>query len=257
MSIAYAITLGLGDYSTSAGSPPATPTLAAADNTDGTGAVATISAGSSSASNEVFTQPVSGGAFSSAGTRTGNGTVALSLGLGYYWVYVVSTKSGLTSSSNLVRFAVTSNAKSVATRLQDALVATIQGLSMVGSPNANLYERMVEDFAIVTFPCIFVVYAGLAESQEGILTGRDDIVYPFRIMVCDRHAPEDDATREKYQLWRQQLARALRNQRFLTVPENIINKLKYGVNLDPVARAQFQTLLFGLTLQCTARETRG
>ncbi len=257
MSIAYAITLGLGDYATGGGSPPATPTLAVADNADGTGAVATITGSDGSASNAVWAQPAGGGAFASAGSRTGNGTVALALATGYYWAYVVSTKSGLTSTSNLVYFQVSSNALSVATRLQDAIIARIQGLSMVGSPNANLYERMLEDYSIVLFPCIAVVYSGEREAQEMVMTGRDDIVYPFRIVVADRHPVEDDTARARYQLWRQQIARALRNQRLSGVPESVICKLKYGANVDPTAKMSYELMIFGMTLNCVAREPRG
>lgn len=104
---------GWGPLSISGGgTPPNTPTLALADNADGTGAVATISGSSPGSSNAVYTSPVPSGSgaltWSLGGTRTGDGNVSLSLADGYYLAYCLSTLAGLPSEpSNQVSLRTT------------------------------------------------------------------------------------------------------------------------------------------------------
>jgi hypothetical protein len=71
--------LGRGFGATGAGSPPATPTLAWADDTDGTGGTATIAASTAGSTNQLYYMLRTGSLWTLGGTRTGNGTIALTL----------------------------------------------------------------------------------------------------------------------------------------------------------------------------------
>ena len=88
-----------------------TPVLAVADNGDGTGAVATITNATSGTTNTVMVGNWNHGigtvSFTSGGSRTGNGTVSLSLAVGTYWAYVQSTATDAEEPSNFVFFRVT------------------------------------------------------------------------------------------------------------------------------------------------------
>ncbi len=236
--------------------PPASPTLAVVDNADGTGAVATITASTTGSTNAVMTQAVSGSVFASAGSRTGNGTVSLSLGAGYYWAYVQSTKNGVSAQSNVVRFAVTDSALAVYERCHNAVSAVIAGLIMTGTPNAHVFEQLVEDNRLIVTPCVFVTIDGQSETEVSELTGRDDISYPVKIQIVDRNYQDYVTPKAKYLLWRQQIARSLRNQRFATVPENIRNRIEPKIVVDSQLQGQ-EYFVSGLCCYCICREPRG
>lgn len=230
-------------------------TLAVADNADGTGAVATIAGSTGSVA--VWTQPVQLGgplaaSWTLAGTRSGNGTVALSLGLGTYWAYALN----VSLVSTPVYFGVTQSADAVASRLQDALVARLLGLSMTGNPNARILGAINENEKIAQFPCTYCVFAGEAEVEESGLTTRDTIVYHFRLRIVDRCSPDDGANRKMYQLWKQQYMRALRNQRFLAVPESLTTRVRPRKS-QFLAGGTWQLWSMELDVECVARETRG
>ncbi len=96
---------GLG----SALSPPVAPTLAVSDNGDGTGGIATISGSSANSLNSVYYTQVTGqGTLTRtlAGTRTGDGTLALTQQGAYIWE-VISSIGGASNISRLVYRALT------------------------------------------------------------------------------------------------------------------------------------------------------
>lgn len=230
--------------------------LTITDNADRTGAVATI-AGSLGAVNTVWTQqdPLGGQVwpgFVSTGSRTGDGTVALSIPPGYYWAYVQNA-AGI---SNLVRFAATDSTQSVATRLRAALVARLQGLIMAGTPNANIFPALVENMKTIVFPCITVASAGEAERDASQLTGQDDIIYPFRCKINDRRSPDDDSQKAVYELWKQQAMRSMRKQRFTTVPESLTCEVQPRKNSFLVGPG-WQLWSMEFAVMCRARENRG
>lgn len=107
------ISQGFGSASSGGGGGGAinAPTLAVADNGDGTGGVATISGASSGTTNTVYVSQWSHSAgalsFTSAGSRSNNGTVNLSLTIGKYVGYVGSVDGDAFNISNFVQFAIT------------------------------------------------------------------------------------------------------------------------------------------------------
>lgn len=93
---------------TGGGSPPAAPTATWADAGDGTGGTLTID-GEAGASHAVYVQAMNplAGSWTAAGSRAGDGTVALTLDEGSYWLYVLSTSSGGATPSIVQQIAVT------------------------------------------------------------------------------------------------------------------------------------------------------
>lgn len=125
---------------------PAVPTLTLADNGDDTGAVATISGSTGGSTNDIYQASWGGGvvgsSFQLAGSRTGDGTIALALAAGYYWLYVLSTLTGDSAISLVKGLRVTTGALAVHEQCLDAAVAKIQALSLP-SPwtSERVYKR--------------------------------------------------------------------------------------------------------------------
>ena len=89
--------------------PPDVPTLTVTDQADGSHAIATIADSSANTTNTVLVSEVKLGGvdFSSAGSRTDDGNVTLTLTPGRYWAQVHSEWAGGESYSAVVYFQVT------------------------------------------------------------------------------------------------------------------------------------------------------
>lgn len=126
--------LGRGFGSASSVTPPATPTLTAADNADGTGAVATIADSDAGTTNRVYVANAVGGTWTLAGTRTGDGIVALSLAVGVYFAYATSAAAGASSISAVTVVRVTSTATTdcIPIRVASAVATEISRASGAG-----------------------------------------------------------------------------------------------------------------------------
>jgi hypothetical protein len=197
--------------------------ISIADSMDGTGAVATVTGSTGGAANSVYVMPVTPGAsFAvSGGGCTGNGTAALSLGLGHYLGYVQNVTDG---QSSVVYFAVTNAGyTAIATRLRAALVAVYQSLTMAGNPNARVFSTLNENQKLWEYPCFSVATAGEAEKQVGVMSNTDDLEYPFRTRILDLRHPDDNSMNSTYELWKEQAMQAVRNQQLAGVAENLIN----------------------------------
>lgn len=96
---------GFGPTSGGPGVGPTTPTLSVADNGNGT-ATATISTSSTGSSNSVYLANDVGDAWSLEGSRTGNGTVTLTLPPGRYFAYVQSILNDQSANSVVVLFRI-------------------------------------------------------------------------------------------------------------------------------------------------------
>lgn len=102
---------GFGGTVSSSATEPASPTIAVTNNQDGTGTVA-ISGSTSGATNAVKAAAYGRGdlSFSTAGSRSGDGNVAITLAAGIYVILVDSTKDSLSSRSNIVIASITASA---------------------------------------------------------------------------------------------------------------------------------------------------
>jgi hypothetical protein len=87
-----------GEYDPS-GEPPSQPTLSLTDSGDGVHATATVSGSDTGTTNNIYTAKYGTTAWTLSGTRTGNGTVTLTLDNGSYWAYCDSSLESCSSRS--------------------------------------------------------------------------------------------------------------------------------------------------------------
>lgn len=133
MSFFFGVVGGPLQPSSEGGTSVAAPLLALADNGDGSGGVATISGSTTGATNRVYVQPLSweiSANWTLAGSRTGNGAVALSLATGHYYVYVESTLGSAKNVSLIKQVIVTAPATTV--------VPDADEIAGIGSPFRRL-----------------------------------------------------------------------------------------------------------------------
>ena len=235
--------------------------LAITDLQNASGATAVVAGNDSGTAVKVYTQQINNtsanasGTWLQSGSGTGNPTLTLSLVPGYYWSYAQGTVSGAPALSPVQYFAATDATQSVATRLMAAIVAEIQSLTMILSPNTHVYSMMVPNLKVANLPCIFVSLDGQREEiRDGVL-GRDDVLYPFKIQIVDRNSEDYIAPMATYQLWRQQIRRTFQMQRFLTVPESQSNEVEM-LNIVDFNAGGYQFAVLGMRILCTCRETR-
>ena len=161
-------------------------TLAVADVADGATATATISS-SSGGANIVYTQNVDGtlgsGTWTNSGSRTGDGTVTLTLSKGYYWSYCTT---GGTTLSNLVYFQVTSGLDAVIDRCYDAVKATLQLLNLPCT--TRVYDSQYALTPLVQYPCIVMTTEGARQTDEAAMKaaieGSEDEAVVVAHKVC-------------------------------------------------------------------------
>ena len=216
------------------GSPPAAPTLSVEDEGDGTGAEATITS-DGGATNTVYVSPFSGlmggGVWSSAGSRVGSGTLALSLAVGHYLGYTLSETAGGAMPSAPVYFVVTDEASPVHFRCLDAIVARLQALGLDGIASGSIIAQHVPStrrfFAStgetpeLTKPGIIVSPWGSESHNPNDGTNyRDVLGYPCLVtFIASQLQHQLDTELAKRLLWRETAIKAFRNQRIEGVPE--------------------------------------
>lgn len=234
--------------------------LTVSDNADGTGGVATLS-GTGGAAAGVFYAPFTGQlgspAWQSAGGRTGDGTLAVAPGTGYYWWYA-QIASGI---SNLAYQNLTDGTQAVHRRCLAAVQTQIQALALPGLAPAGVVlagwlAHWRQGGIDPALPLVEVAVGGAAEEQPGVLTNVDDIAYPVAVHVVDASNRNYGLNLARYLLWRQRIFRAFRHQRLPGVPE------VFTCDVTPdhvVDEKQFQDNYFrsSMLLRFRSREPRG
>ena len=240
--------------------------LAITDNADGT-VTATISGSTVGSTNVVQSTPVNGdfGAtptWTTQGTRTGDGTITITISAGYYWWVVLSTSGSTTSPSTPVYRPASTGDDPVHEEIVDAVVAKLilLGLPDIGS---KVYGRFVistpQDFLATTQrPCAVVTRETLTEQMRGGLTSTDDVAYPVAVLFIDANDLGPETPSAKYTQWRQSAMRALRNQP-LEVPSGAI---VYQCEVQPnmivdKKREEYKSFVSGFTCLFICRERRG
>lgn len=236
--------------------------LSIADNGNGTGGVATVSGADTGTAVTVYASPYAGIqqnlTWTSAGSRTGNGTVAVLPGLGQFFWYATGTVSAAPALSNVTFQALTDNTQSVHYRCLAAYQARIQGLNLTDMPSSSIVIRWLprkEEGLGDTLPLITLSPVG-REGQPGILNNRDDIEYPVLMAIIDKNNRDLVLNIPRNTLWRQQIFRAFRHQRLAGVPEIITTDVQPNYIVDPSLIASnyfYSTILF----QPRSREVRG
>lgn len=258
-----------GPGSGASATPPTAPTLAVADNADGTGGVATVSGGDASATHTLYSQAVDGelgtAAWTSRGSRTGNGTITItvssSLPVGYYWWRVVAATAGGESLSNLVYQPLTSGTTAVLYRCLTGARSRIQGLALSGVANASVVIREVPNARYlqagdVALPA--VVIAPVLGEQMNPAAGtnvRDDVGYPVGVFLVAASNQNLDPVALNYK-WREQIARAFRNQKLPGVTEVWGCAVEPSAITDPGAWEK-NHFVSAMVLRFASREVRG
>lgn len=251
-----------------AGTAPAGPALSVADHTNGSGATATITGADTPANINVFTHSVDGqlgsGNWSLTGSRTGNGNLTLSLPVGYYWFKAESTLPGGLATSNLVYQNVTSGDTAVLYRCLRAVQARLQLLTLEGIASSSIVvqkiplDRSLGTAAGHQLPALLVSPEQESMDPKAGVNQRDDVGYGVRVTIVDRDNQERtrEANLGHYLLWRQQIARAFRQQRLSGVAEiyTCIVEPDQVVGSEAWAKNLFAS---SLVLRFLSREGRG
>lgn len=191
------------------GSAPASPTLAVADNGDGTGGVATISGSDPGTTNELFYYPVDGSlgnVWTSYGSRVSDGTIDVGLPAGEYLFYVISTDVGsATSNVALCRFsdpAVLGLLTGPALRLRELLAEVPSCRAFLGATSqaeakARIHTSYLEGKDLRPLrPYIVVLWQNF--QMETIAGGDRNYLWPrsprLRVLVCDNDKNPKDPT---------------------------------------------------------------
>jgi hypothetical protein len=244
---------------------PAQPVLAVADHGDGTGGTATVSGTEPSAAVSVQSLAVeegSGATWIERGSRLGNGSVPLPAPPGYYWWRAMASTAAGQAMSNLVYQVFTDGGQAVLYRVLSAVKARVVGLALEGIEprNVQLLQAPWEGALAAVPPSLPAVQIAPAEGATPLDQGtnqQDDVEYAIQVVLLDadpRRHPQERLPR--LARWRQQVARAFRNQRLAGVPE------VYRCTVDPHTLLDRSTwlreglLVSVLTLRFLTRETR-
>jgi len=229
------------------GSPLPAPVLSIADDaTVPTGAVATVSGSRAGTTNTISYQVVNGlfapnSTWTPCGSRTGDGTVAVTLPAGIYWFRCVSATASQTTVSNLVFAGLTDGLAAVHERSIQAIEAglaeiveagLLPGIALV----TRIYDQVELNLVRMDLPGIAVCVSLPGQtSREEMLGGtnaRDDVAYPIYVILMDRVGGDYTPARPGFLLWRQVVRRAFINVPLLPVPEVYVVKVTPGPILE-------------------------
>lgn len=250
-----------------------TPVLTVADSADGTGGVATVASGTAGVTNTVSVVRWSGDPqytdWTSAGSRSGNGTVTLALGKGYYWCKCVATSGTDIVVSNLVYFAVTNDEDAVHQQCVDGALARLQGMTFVDTrlpggvlPPERILHQSSLDTSNLAMPAIVLIVPRQGTQEERGNNERDDVNYPVMVFLIERDARQETGPLPRLLKWREQIARAFRHQHLhgvtgadirtcIVQDDHVINPESWNNN------PAYQHIDSALILWFKSREVRG
>ncbi|HEX3725834.1 MAG TPA: hypothetical protein VHV08_06310 [Pirellulales bacterium] len=249
-------------------SPAVAPQLAVSDHGDNTGATATISAAALASTNIINVQSFRGdvgtGPWQMAGTVIGNGTTSLALAAGHYFAYAASSVDQNTAVSSVVYFVVSDGLEALHSRCLTAVQARIGSLALPGLPSENIVvhklplERRLGPTSTSALPAVIISPRRTAMPPAGGTNNLDDVDYDVLVAILDRdnREPTLAANLDRHLLWRQQIARAFRNQRLSGVAEVINAAVEPAEGLLEEAWKR-ELMVSALLLRFTSRETRG
>ncbi len=242
--------------------------LTVADNTDGTGGVATITGSDTASTNTVYRSAWPSLTYYfpwlSTATRTGDGTIAVTPGTGigtFFW-YAAGMVSAAPALSSVIQQPLTDQTTSVHNRCLLAYQQQIQNLPLSGLAASNVQIAWLPDAkfleALVSWPAVFVTPLD-SEGQPGMLNSEDDIEYPVLVSIVDLFGGPQAAIARRL-LWRQQIFRWFRHQRLLGVPEIITTDVVPRPIVDPAwytGASGNQLWYSALLFKPRSREKRG
>lgn len=261
----------------------AVPTLDFLDAADGTGGALTISGSTSGATNTFYTQPLDSSwygdqGWTSRGSRSGNGDIAVSLAPGLYMGYVHST-SGVESNVSLpLQFRASEERESIYYQILKSAQARIKLLNLNEINNSSIVAwKMPLTRAVsaltstatgkkATFPVVMLTTmdAETINADAGT-NARDDIGYPVGVAMVSllegeyAKRPEYDhleTGHDRHLLWRERIRKAFLNQRLPGVRE--VNRCVVEPRVPQIAGLLGDNLEgSAMVLRFFTRETRG
>lgn len=239
--------------------------LSLVDDADGTGATATIAGADVGATVTIYTQSLRVPSWQSAGSRTGNGTLALALDGGLYFAYATGNVSS-TPAVSPVRgpFVVTSGTTSVYERILDAVEDEIYTLANAGSltgfaaSTRTVLQQPKANLAIASYPAIFLTPNGVESKFPGN-NNRDDWGRPVLLSIYHEGTISGTDIVPKVALWRERLMRHFHRKRLTAVSEVYdcdVNPQSILEVSSPANNPPRPTLLSAMTLNFKTREPR-
>lgn len=235
--------------------PPIGAALTVVDQQDGTGATATIS-GAAGYANKVYVYSFAADesvTLVDVFTRSGNGTLDLTLGVGMYFAVMAN---GDFFASTPAFFSVTAAAQSLYGDLLAAVRIKLISLGLAGIGANVLLKKFVYFRDGVNFPAAFVCPYNEQWPDAGS-NARDDSGYGISICLArtSNHANElaqDDRLLD----WRETVRKAFRSQRIAGAgADHHTTKVEPGPVFDPASFGNQFDATF-LTLRAWAREPR-
>lgn len=221
-----------------------------------TGLTATV-AGTGGGAVAVYTSPFGGrvgsAEWSPAGSRTGDGAVALTLAVGHYWVSATAASAWAAP----VYGVVAAPADAVRTRCVSAVAALLGQLAFDGIDAGRVYVRHKrQQTAFEQLPCVEVRRGEGPDDEDYFGAEYDRPGYPVLVLFKLREALAPDALFARSDLWYQQIARSFRNQELSAVAECWQVRVRPLPELDP-SKTEFLMVSGGALLVCDVYEPRG
>lgn len=251
--------LGLGGTGATI-SPPAEPTLAMVDNEDGTG-TATISGSDVGTTNTLYSFPVGGGVKTSRGSRSGDGTIDVTLTGTYYWQVKSADSDGCSAWSNIIWMKITNGESSIYEQILMKVQADIQELALSGLSSDDIIVQMVPQ-QVAGHAKPYLLVCGFGNERHDALgqqpTQKDDIQYPVLISFIDKGNRDQVTNLSRWLLWRQLISKHFRNQPLqLNTQQAYRVFVTYRDITDIAAWIRTNDALGGIMLNVWVRETRG
>lgn len=238
------------------GPAPAVPTLTVADNENGTGLTATIVTDTGNTVT-VYHQRVAGPkVWTSGGSRSGSGTIPITVEPGHYFVHAVATNDGGNASTTVTYAVATDGEAAIVKQILDAVKTRIELLELEDIADSSIVIRKVWLERNIPKPCIVVCHQRTAEQLASNV--RDDVSYAILVVLYDLDNQEATyaANLDKYTMWQQKIRRAFRFQYLTGVPEVVGCQIESAEAIIPAAWQQ-QLFCTALLLRFTSREPRG
>ncbi len=173
------------------------PQLAVTDHGDNTGATASLG-GTAEGSTVVYVQSFAGelgqGAWTAAGSITGDGDVELALPAGHYFAYAVTTIDSVPYVSPVAYFIVTDGLESIHSRCLTAVQARVRLLGLDGLADGQVVIEKVSAgrnlASAVGLPAIVISPHRSAMPADAGTNGSDDVHYDVLVAIFDRDNQE-------------------------------------------------------------------
>jgi hypothetical protein len=236
------------------------------DAGDGTGGSAVIS-GSLGATNHVYYTPwtgsmIDGGgnsvqmAWTLAGTQVGDGTVALTIGKGYWQFLLISNGAlgpavyqNFTDGSEAFHYQYLVGTRTRMLQLSLAGLTPNQ-LKIAWLPRAT-------EIDMPSLPLIYISPPGFEQELTDGVMNQDDFLYPTIIAMMVKQKQDSVANLQQVLKWREQILRSIVNQRVQGIQPSMWATPKMMNIIDPNSFVNQGILLSALGFGYRTRMTRG